>query len=60
MGVPIKLLHEGEGLTVTAEMKNGETYRGILLEAEETMNCQIKEGMNLVSRLDASNSFFSE
>jgi len=43
-GVPIKLLHEGEGHVVTVELKNGEIYRGMLSEAEDTMNCQMKEG----------------
>lgn len=42
-GIPIKLLHEGEGHIVTVELKNGEIYRGMLLEAEDTMNCQLKE-----------------
>ena len=45
IGVPIKLLHEGEGHVVTVELKNGETYRGMLVEAEDSMNCQMKEGM---------------
>eukprot|EP01038_Epipyxis_sp_PR26KG_P003989 gene3989-5713_t len=43
LGVPVKLLHEGEGHIVTVELKNGEIYRGLLVEAEDTMNCQIKE-----------------
>lgn len=47
-GVPIKLLHEGEGHVVTIELKNGEIYRGLLQEAEDTMNCQLKEGLPLV------------
>ncbi len=44
VGVPIKLLHEGEGHIVTVELKNGEIYKGTLSEAEDTMNCQMKEG----------------
>jgi LSM domain len=44
IGVPLKLLHEGEGHVVTVELKNGETYRGMLTEAEDSMNCQMKEG----------------
>lgn len=40
----MKLLHEGEGHIVTVELKNGEIYRGVLVEAEDTMNCQMKEG----------------
>ncbi len=47
VGVPIKLLHEGEGHIVTVELKNGETYRGLLLESEDTMNCQLKDGKHL-------------
>ncbi|CAM9357899.1 unnamed protein product [Heterosigma akashiwo] len=39
IGVPVKLLHEAEGHVVTAELKNGEIYRGMLDEAEDTMNC---------------------
>jgi small nuclear ribonucleoprotein D3 len=41
--VPIKLLHEGEGNTVTVELKTGEVYRGFLLAAEDTMNCQLSK-----------------
>jgi small nuclear ribonucleoprotein (snRNP)-like protein len=26
------------------ELKNGEVYKGLLTEAEDTMNCQMKEG----------------
>jgi small nuclear ribonucleoprotein D3 len=43
-GVPIQLLHEAESHLVTVEMKSGDAYRGILIEAEETMNCQLDEG----------------
>jgi small nuclear ribonucleoprotein (snRNP)-like protein len=45
VGVPIKLLHESEGHVVVVELKNGETYRGLLKEAEDTMNCILTEGM---------------
>ena len=38
------MLLEGEGHIVTVELKNGEIYRGLLVEAEDTMNCQLKEG----------------
>lgn len=44
-GVPVKLLFQGEGHVVTVELKSGETYRGQLVEAEDTMNCQLKEGV---------------
>ena len=41
MSVPLKLLHEGEGHSVTIELKNGEIYRGLLQDSEECMNCQL-------------------
>jgi len=41
IGVPIKLLHEAEGHTVTMELKTGELFRGTLVEAEDNMNCQL-------------------
>lgn len=41
IGVPVKLLHEAEGHTVTIELKTGELYRGKLIEAEDNMNCQV-------------------
>jgi len=41
VGVPIKILHEAEGHTVTVELKSGEVYRGKLDEAEDNMNCQM-------------------
>jgi small nuclear ribonucleoprotein D3 len=41
VSVPIKLLHEGEGHTVTVELKSGEIYRGLLNESEDSMNCQM-------------------
>mmetsp|Transcript_28543 Transcript_28543/g.48259 ORF Transcript_28543/g.48259 Transcript_28543/m.48259 type:complete len:112 (+) Transcript_28543:170-505(+) len=43
LGVPIKLLHEAEGHVVTVELKNGETYRGLLDEAEDTMNVRLSD-----------------
>mmetsp|Transcript_6765 Transcript_6765/g.10705 ORF Transcript_6765/g.10705 Transcript_6765/m.10705 type:complete len:107 (-) Transcript_6765:835-1155(-) len=36
--VPVMLLLEGINHIVTVEMKNGESYRGELTDAEETMN----------------------
>lgn len=39
IGIPIKLLHEAEGHTITVELKSGEVYRGKLEEAEDNMNC---------------------
>ncbi|CAN0015063.1 unnamed protein product [Sphacelaria rigidula] len=48
-GVPIKLLHEGEGHGVTVEMRNGEIYRGHLNDAEDTMNC-FMTGVTMTAR----------
>ncbi|KAK3255413.1 Small nuclear ribonucleoprotein SmD3b [Cymbomonas tetramitiformis] len=42
IGIPIKLLHEAEGHTVTVELKTGETYRGQLLESEDNWNLQMQ------------------
>ena len=39
IGVPIKVLHEAEGHTVSLETTIGELYRGKLVEAEDNMNC---------------------
>mmetsp|Transcript_21867 Transcript_21867/g.38680 ORF Transcript_21867/g.38680 Transcript_21867/m.38680 type:complete len:146 (-) Transcript_21867:530-967(-) len=39
IGLPVVLLYEAEGLTVTIETKNNELYRGILLQTEDSMNC---------------------
>eukprot|EP00794_Sanderia_malayensis_P013991 gene13991-15449_t len=43
IGVPIKVLHEAEGHTITLETMNGEVYRGKLVEAEDNMNCQLTQ-----------------
>ena len=58
LGIPIKLLHEGEGHVVTVELKNGEVYRGVLNDSEDTMNCQmsnvtLKARDGRVSKLEA-------
>lgn len=42
VSLPIKLIHESEGHTVTIELKSGEVYRGFLLSAEDNMNVQLK------------------
>ena len=39
--MPIKLLHEAENHVITVELKNGEVYRGYLVDAEDTMNCRM-------------------
>jgi len=43
IGIPIKLLYEAESMKITVEMKNGETYRGVLLSAEDTMNMTLSD-----------------
>ena len=43
LGIPLSLLHEGEGHTITLELKNGEVYKGHLVESEESMNCQLRQ-----------------
>lgn len=42
-GIPVKLLYEAESMKVTVEMKNGETYRGTLISAEDTMNITLED-----------------
>ena len=42
VGIPVILLHDAEGGIVTIELKNGFTYRGILDEAQDNMNCTMK------------------
>ncbi len=43
VGIPIKLLHEAQGLIVTAELKTGQLYRGRLVEVEDCMNVQLRD-----------------
>lgn len=43
VGIPVKLLHEAQGLVVTIELKTGYSYRGRLLEVEDCMNCQLTD-----------------
>ncbi|CAN6936003.1 hypothetical protein F2Q70_00045531 [Brassica cretica] len=43
LGIPVKLLHESSGHTVTVELKSGELYRGNLLECEDNWNCQLED-----------------
>lgn len=45
VGIPTILLHDGEGTTVSIEMKSGEIYRGYLEETEDNMNCVLKEAI---------------
>jgi small nuclear ribonucleoprotein D3 len=43
VGIPIILLHDAEGGTVHLELKNGDSYRGKLDEAQDNMNCTMKK-----------------
>jgi small nuclear ribonucleoprotein D3 len=43
IGVPVKLLHEAQGLTVSIETKTGHVYRGTLESIEDNMNVQLKQ-----------------
>ena len=43
IGVPIKLLHEGEGHAVVVELKNGELYRGHLDQVRAA--CSVQRGV---------------
>ena len=42
VSVPIKLLHEAIGHTVTIEVRTGEMYRGHLMHSEDNMNCLVE------------------
>ncbi|CEL95517.1 unnamed protein product [Vitrella brassicaformis CCMP3155] len=42
VGIPIKVLYEGLGHTVTVETKSGELFRGILQNAEDNMNIMLE------------------
>lgn len=49
IGVPIKLLHEAEGHKVTVEMTNGQIFRGVLQNAEDSMNVTL-QGVTFTDR----------
>jgi len=38
-GLPLKLLHEAAGFSVTIELVSGDVYRGTLRMIEDNMNC---------------------
>eukprot|EP01083_Nonionella_stella_P035431 96673_1 len=42
IGIPVKLLHEGEGHIVSVELISGELFRGQLKNCEDSMNIQIE------------------
>lgn len=43
VGIPVVMMHEGEGCTLTIETNDGNTYRGYCVEAEDCMNCLLKD-----------------
>jgi len=43
LGVPVKILHEAEGHMVTIETTDGTTYRGFLIQMEDSMNCRLRQ-----------------
>ena len=45
VSVPIKLLHEAIGHTVSIEVRSGEIYRGHLMQSEDNMNVLIENAV---------------
>jgi len=43
VGIPTILMHDSEGTIVTIELKTGETYRGLLEDSEDNMNCTMRQ-----------------
>ncbi|CED84523.1 sm-like ribonucleo protein [Phaffia rhodozyma] len=43
LGVPVKLLQESLGHVITVELKTGQTYRGKLIDAEDSLNIALRE-----------------
>lgn len=43
ISIPTILLHEGEGLILTVEARDGTYYRGSLIFSEDNMNMRLKE-----------------
>ena len=43
VGLPTILLHEGEAHIITVELKNGNTYRGMLEESEDNWNMRLSK-----------------
>ncbi len=42
VGIPIILLHDAEGGIVSIETKSGSTFRGMLEDAQDSMNCTLR------------------
>ena len=45
IGIPTLLLHEGEGLIVTLELRDGTTVRGMLDSSQDNFNCIMKDAI---------------
>lgn len=43
LGIPLSLLHEATGHSITVALNNGEMYRGIMVESMNNWNCQLKK-----------------
>jgi len=41
IGVPIKILHEAQGMIISVELKTGHLYRGKLSTLEDTLNLHL-------------------
>ena len=45
IGIPVILLHDAEGGQIHVELKNGDSYRGLLDEAQDNMNMTLKNSL---------------
>ncbi|ESW98854.1 hypothetical protein HPODL_05271 [Ogataea parapolymorpha DL-1] len=43
ISIPVKLLNEAQGHVITVELTSGVSYKGKLIESEDTMNVQLKD-----------------
>jgi small nuclear ribonucleoprotein (snRNP)-like protein len=43
MSIPVRLVHESRGQTVTVELDNGETYEGTLTGADNQLNVELSK-----------------
>ncbi|KAA0173419.1 hypothetical protein FNF27_05059 [Cafeteria roenbergensis] len=52
IGIPVLVLQDAEGMTVTIETRSDDTYRGFLASVEDCMNCRLSNVF--VTRRDGS------
>lgn len=50
VSVPVKILHEALGTTVTVELDSGETFRGNLTSVEDSMNIELGQVVHTSAR----------